>query len=147
MHRQAIERRKTLTPGKRWLTKQELKKLIAFLGAGVVNTAFGYFVFAASIWAGCNYQLAVGIATVAGICFNFAVTGRLVFGEAKLSQFLKFIAVYVFIYYVNLLCLSTLLEFGLNVYLAYALITPPVALLTFLLQLKFVYRPPDEPSP
>jgi putative flippase GtrA len=52
---------------------------VRFLAVGVLNTAFGYALFALLVWAGVWYPAAAS--TIGGMIFNFNTTGRLVFGR------------------------------------------------------------------
>ncbi|CAN7665788.1 GtrA family protein [Variovorax sp. LjRoot130] len=114
-------------------------QLFRFLLVGGVNTVVGYVLFAAFVWAGVPYPLAIGLATVLGVAFNFQSTGRLVFGGAPLSQLWRFAAVYAVVYLVNVASVALLLKAGLNVYVANALVILPLALIAFALQRRFVF--------
>lgn len=114
-------------------------QLLRFLFVGGMNTAVGYLFFAAFTWAGLSYPVAIGLATVIGVAFNFQSTGRLVFGGAPLSQLGRFVAVYVIVYLLNLGGVTLLLRAGLNIYIANAVVILPLALVAFVLQRKFVF--------
>lgn len=114
-------------------------QLLRFLFVGGMNTAVGYLLFAAFTWAGLSYPVAIGLATVMGVAFNFQSTGRLVFGGAHLSQLGRFVAIYVIVYLLNLGGVALLLRAGLNIYIANAVVLLPLALVAFVLQRKFVF--------
>lgn len=118
------------------------QQFLRFLVVGAVNTAFGYGVFALLAWLGLSYPAAIGVATVAGIAFNFQSTGRLVFGGAPVSRLARFIAVYAVVYLLNLLAVAGLLRLGLNVYAANAVAILPLAAIAYMLQRTFVFTPP-----
>ena len=116
---------------------------IRFLLVGALNTAFGYGVFALLLWLGLHYAAASAIATVLGVLFNFQSTGRLVFDNMNPAVFLAFIQVYVLGYLVNLGFLWLLTRhLGISAYAAGALMILPMAMLTFFLQRKFVFKNP-----
>lgn len=117
-------------------------QLLRFLLVGGLNTAVGYGLFAIFVWAGLAYPIAIGLATVLGVAFNFQSTGRLVFGGAPLSLLLRFVAVYVVVYLLNVSAVGGLLRLGMGVYLANALVILPMALVAFVLQRKFVFAKP-----
>ena len=117
-------------------------QLIRFLLVGGLNTGVGYALFALFIWMGLLYPLAIGLATVLGVAFNFQSTGRLVFGGAPPSQLLRFVAAYVVVYLINICCVALLLRAGFDVYVANALVILPLALIAFLLQRRFVFGAP-----
>lgn len=114
-------------------------KLIRFLLVGVLNTVVGYGLFAGLVWAGLPYPLAIGLATVLGVLFNFQSVGRLVFGGAPLTQLGRFVGVYVVIYLLNVGSVALLLRTGLSVYVANALVILPMAMVAFVLQRRFVF--------
>lgn len=115
-------------------------QLLRFLLVGGLNTAVGYGLFAAFTWGGLPYPLAIGLATVLGVAFNFQSTGRLVFGGAPLSRLARFVAVYVVVYLLNVGAVTLLLRAGLGVYLANAVVVLPLALVAFALQRRLVFR-------
>jgi putative flippase GtrA len=118
-------------------------QFVKFLLVGALNTAFGYGIYAMLIWFGLRPFLAVAVGTVLGVLFNFQSTGWLIFGNARPGLFWRFVLVYVFNYFVNIAALSlTMSQLGLNAYLAGAVMLLPMALLTFILQRKFVFTMP-----
>jgi len=114
-------------------------QLLRFMLVGGLNTVVGYALFAVFVWIGLPYPAAIGLATVLGVTFNFQSTGRLVFGGARLSQLGRFVAVYGFVYLLNVGSVALLLRAGLNVYVANAVVLVPLALLAFVLQRRFVF--------
>lgn len=117
-------------------------QFLRFLLVGLLNTVVGYGLFAFFTWLGLVYPLAIGMATLAGIAFNFQSTGRLVFRGAPWSRMGRFAGVYAVIYGLNVAAVALLLGAGLNVYAANALVILPLALIAYLLQQKFVFTAP-----
>jgi putative flippase GtrA len=117
-------------------------QLLRFLLVGGLNTAVGYALFAAFTWGGLPYPLAIALATVLGVAFNFQSTGRLVFGGARLAQLGRFVAVYGVVDLLNVGSVAVLLRLGLNVYVANAVVLLPLALVAFMLQRRFVFASP-----
>ena len=107
---------------------------------GLVNTAFGYGLFALLAWFGLAWPVAIGLATLGGIAFNFQSIGRFVFDGAPWSRAGRFTAVYAILYGLNVASVALLLKLGVNVYLANALVIVPLALTGYLLQRKFVFN-------
>lgn len=118
------------------------RQFLRFLVVGAMNAAFGYGVFALLVWLGLPYPAAIGLATVAGVAFNFQSTGRLVFGGAPSSRLVRFIGVYGVVYLINVLAVAGLLRLGLNVYLANAVALLPLAVIAYMLQRTFVFAAP-----
>lgn len=117
-------------------------KLIKFLGVGVVNTVFGYTVYAGLVFAGLPYLAALLAATIFGVVFNYFSFGRIVFqGHGGWAVFGKFIIAYVVLFGVNALLLGALTGiFYLNPYLAQAICIPGSVVLSWLLMTYWVYQ-------
>lgn len=117
-------------------------QLIRFLVVGGLNTVFGYSLFAVFTFIGLTYPVAIGLATIGGVLFNFQSIGRLVFDGAPRSRFWRFVGVYCVIYLVNLGGVRLLLSLGANVYVANAITLVPLSLLAFILNRRFVFNLP-----
>ena len=120
--------------------KKEHLQLIRFLIVGLLNTVFGYGCFALFIYANIHYTLALFLATVAGVLFNFKSTGILVFKSHNNQLIFRFVAVYVFLYGVNVTLLKLLYLLGLSLYFGGAVLLIPMALFAFFLNRKYVFR-------
>jgi putative flippase GtrA len=117
-------------------------RFVRFLLVGGLNTLFGYSLFALFAWFGLPYPVAIGLATLAGITFNFQSTGRLVFGSAPWSRLARFAGVYALVYTLNVGAVAVLHHLGLNIYLANALVLLPLAMIAYMLQRTFVFSAP-----
>ena len=117
-------------------------RFVRFLFVGGLNTLVGYGLFAMLTWLGLAYPIAIAIATVLGVTFNFQSTGRLVFGGAPVGRLGRFLGVYALTYLLNVAAVAGLLHMGLNVYLANAAVILPLAIITYMLQRTFVFPPP-----
>ena len=115
-------------------------RFVRFLLVGGLNTMFGYSVFSLCIFLGCHYILASFISTVAGMLFNFKTTGLLVFRNTNNSLIFQFAGVYMFVYGVNVLFLKLLDGITVNAYVSGAIAVVPVALLSFFLLKKIVFK-------
>jgi len=115
------------------------KRFVLFCAVGVLNTAFGYAVFAALIFLGLHYALAFLFATCAGIVFNYFSNGWLVFQNTDLSRFPRFVAVYGIIYVSNLVTMELGMAAGLGRYAAGAVSMAFAAVLAYFLQSRFVF--------
>lgn len=119
-----------------------LYQLVRFLLVGVLNTSIGYALFAIFTFLGLTYPVAIGLATIGGVLFNFQSIGRLVFDGAHRSRFWRFVGVYCVIYAINLGGVRLLLQLGANVYIANAIVLIPLSLLAFFLNRRFVFNSP-----
>jgi putative flippase GtrA len=111
--------------------KKTLSQFARFLAVGVLNTAFGYAVFAALVLAGMPPMPALALTYVVGVVFNFATTGRYVFGGAPREAFLRFVAAYVVIYVFNVGLYQVFAWMGAQPLLAQALCVPVTAVFSF----------------
>lgn len=92
--------------------------IVKFLGVGVLNTLFGYGLYAGLVLAHVPYLIALLMATVAGVTFNYFSFGRMVFkAKGGWWVFGKFIFAYSVVYVMNAFLLDKLTQdFGLNPY-------------------------------
>lgn len=114
-------------------------QFVRFLIVGVINTIFGYSVFSLFVFLGVHYALALLMATILGILFNFKTIGILVFAKKENNLIWRFFLVYTFVYGVNVLGLHLLNGVGLNIYFSGAILLFPSALLSFILNKKYVF--------
>lgn len=119
-------------------------KFTRFLCVGVVNTLFGYSVFAALIFIGLHYTVATLAATILGIFFNFKTLAVLVFKNSRNDLILRFINVYSIIYVLNIGFLRLFTYFTVNLYIAGFLLLGPMSIVSFILNKHYVFR--DERS-
>jgi putative flippase GtrA len=116
------------------------KKLLRFLVVGVLNTFVGYTIYAACLFFGLHYSAAIGLATVLGVLFNFNSIGALVFNSKDKRKLPKFVAVYIFVYCINVISVGFLLFIGQPAWLGGLIMVLPLALISFYLNSRFVFR-------
>ena len=117
------------------------RQLISFLLVGILNTAFGYGLFALFIYIGLYYPLAVLLSTILGVLFNFKTIGKLVFGSSDNGLILRFALVYVITYFLNIFFLWLFKWLGFdNMYINGFVLLIPLAAVSFLLNKFFVFR-------
>lgn len=117
------------------------RQFIVYLLVGVLNTAFGYGVYALFIFLGLHYTAATFLSTVIGILFNFKTIGGIVFKSKDNRLIFRFFGVYAICYLINIACLKAMTLMGMsNMYLAGLILLLPVALLAFYLNKRFVFR-------
>lgn len=125
------------------MSQQGPRTFLRFLIAGAFNTLFGWAVYSCSIWAGAEPWLALIIGTLTGIAFNFLSVGGYAFRDMGWDRLPRFIMCYVVVYAVNLICITILHRWILNSILAQAVLTPPMAIFSYLLLSRIVFRPPS----
>ena len=121
------------------------RRFVRFLAVGVLNTAFGYGVFALLVIAGLNSGLALAIATMAGVFFNYFTTGRFVFANRGHALLPRFALAYAFSYGINLGLLKLFEHAGLPSLAAQAICLPLIVVLSFVLLRLFVFGPRNPP--
>lgn len=114
-------------------------QVILFFFVGGINTMFGYSLYALLLFINLHYALASFLATIGGVLFNFKTTGTIVFRNSDNKLLYKFVLVYCFTYFVNVLFLRAFYVFEVNMYLAGAIMVVPVALLSYTLLNRFVF--------
>jgi putative flippase GtrA len=113
---------------------------LRYLAVGGLNTAFGYFGYAAFVLAGAPIWLAVSSSTVLAILFNFFSYGGLVFGNTSCRLLPRFLAFYTCLGALNFLLLRALMLGGLGPLWAQALLLPVLAGVGFLGMRRFVFH-------
>lgn len=120
------------------------KKFIKFLFVGALNTLFGYLMYTIFISTPLKREWALLCAYIAGVLWNFKTTGSLVFQVNNNKLIFKFIASYIFTYFVNLYALNFLANAGwgeavANFFLDLFNLTSPIALGKYVDQLFVVF--------
>lgn len=115
-------------------------KFFRFIIVGIVNTAFGYALFALLIYLKFHYSIAVLISTILGVLFNFKTIGEIVFNNKSNRLILRFGMVYFITYWLNVFIIFIFKKvISENLYLVGFLALIPVALITFFLNKYFVF--------
>ena len=109
-------------------------QFVKFLFVGFINTVFAYSIFSFFIFI-------TLLAQILGILFNFKTTGGIVFKNSDNNLVFKFFVVYGFMYFVTVLELKIFTMFSLNnMYINYALIVLPNAMISYMLMKCFVFK-------
>ncbi|MFL1490557.1 GtrA family protein [Pseudomonas antarctica] len=124
------------------MTIRELvsSKFFKFLLVGLMNSVFGYGCFASFLYLGLHYSSALLLATILGVLFNFKSTGSLVFNSNNDRLIFRFIIGYVLVYSVNLGGIALFSLFGVAPYVSGLILVPPMAVLSFLINNRFVFN-------
>jgi putative flippase GtrA len=121
-------------------------RFMRFLVAGGVNTLFGFAVYSAFILAGMHVWLALLIGTLCGTVFNFITTGGYVFREMVIARFPRFFICYLLVYCINFLLIELISIWLTNKIYSQAILTFPMALLSYLMMKNFVFSPTLPPT-
>ena len=111
-----------------------------FALVGILNTSWSYLVYAGLLYLGLNYWVASFLTIVLSVGFGFFTQGTLVFGGATRSALPRFLIVWAAIYAAYLLVVSLAARQGINNYIGGLLATPLVAVLSYVLQRRYVFR-------
>lgn len=122
------------------MERASIERVLRFVAVGVLNTAFGYGLYALFVYLGVLPELALLVATIIGVIFNFFTTGRMVFRNSDNGLFIRFAAAYACIYVLNAVALRVLLGTGFGPFLAQAVLVPCSVIGTFAIMRAFVFR-------
>ena len=121
-------------------------QFIRFVLVAVLNTAFGYLIYAILLWffdllkLDNPYIYASFFGYVIGIIFNFKTYSALVFKNKNNRLIFKFILFYVICWLTNISCIALLEKLHINNYLAGAITAIPVGFLGYFLNSIFVFK-------
>jgi putative flippase GtrA len=73
-------------------------RYLRFLLVGLLNTGFGYSLYAVLLVLGLSLEWSLLLATVIGVIFNFFTNARLVFGDGRASRFPRFVVAYLVVW-------------------------------------------------
>lgn len=116
------------------------KQWMRFLWIGALNTFFGYGVYALLLILGASYFIGSLCSIIVGIVFSFHTHSTVVFRSAVRGIFWRYLVVWTLLYLGNILLIGYLIQVGLSAYVAGLLTTLPNAMLSYLLQRRFVFR-------
>ncbi|MBP5497594.1 MAG: GtrA family protein [Bacteroidales bacterium] len=121
-------------------------QFIRFVLVAILNTAFGWCVYAGLLWV-INlfhipnpYVLASLLGYIIGILFNFTTYSKIVFKNDKKRLLFRFIMVYVVCWLCNSFGIWLLEKWHINNYLAGAITAIPVGFLGYVLNSIFVFK-------
>ncbi|WP_199288934.1 GtrA family protein [Pseudanabaena sp. FACHB-1998] len=115
-------------------------RFINFMLVGLINTLFGYGMFALLLHLGLYYRYSLLIATICGILFNFKTIGILVFKSRNNRLIVRFVAVYLVIYLLNVESLRIIYMMGISILLGQAILVIPLAIVSYFLNKIIVFR-------
>ncbi len=116
------------------------KRFMRFILIGMLNTAFGYSLYALLIFLGLRFDLAILISTILAVLFNFKTTGTFVFNNKRNNLIIRYFCAYSIIYLLNVVLVWLMLKSNINSYLAQAFATPALVILSYTIQRDFVFK-------
>ena len=115
-------------------------QIFKFIVVGLINTIFGYSLYALLLSIGMHFSAAVAISTILGVIFNFKTVGAFVFRSNDNKKFIRFVLVYIIVYLLNISGIGLLTSTGASPFVGGALMLLPCAIATFVLQKKLVFN-------
>ena len=122
----------------------EIARILRFVAVGLLNTAVGYGIFFALIHIGMPAELALLVATVIGVAFNFFTNRQLVFAGRGLQRLPRFLVVYAVSYGLNALLLRATGERGYDPAYVQLVALPFIVCATYLAMRFYVF--PEKPQ-
>ena len=123
-----------------WRSTDEWKQLWRYYQAGIVNTVFGYGLFALFVTLKMNIFLAQITSHVFGMAFNYFTYSRHAFAGHETTK-TRFILSYAGNYLVGLAALAVTTRFLKSPYLAGLFTTIVVSLLNYIVLKRLVFKP------
>ena len=117
----------------------EWKRLWRYSQAGLVNTLFGYGLYALFVWAGVNMYVAQITAHVLGMTFNYFTYSRFAFAGRDGSKG-RFIASYILNYVLGLIALAAAAQAIRSAYLAGLVSVVFVSIVNYFILKRLVFR-------
>lgn len=119
------------------------RRLSRYYITGVVNTLFGYGLFAAFVAAGANMYAAQIVAHFMGVVFNYFTFSRFTFGD-RTGQKWRFAMSYVVSYLLNLATLWFVSQYVASPYIAGLLAVIFVSALNYFVLERYVFARPAQ---
>jgi putative flippase GtrA len=117
--------------------------MFRYLLVGVLNTAFGYGIYALFIFFGLYFTVAALISQIVGMAFNYFSYGKIVFKtKFKVETLVKFAIFYGLLYLISITVLFLLQKAGLNAYVAGLGNMCVSVVLSFIINRSFVFNKP-----
>lgn len=117
---------------------RDWRRLVRYYLVGVINSAFGYGLFAALVWEGTNVYLAQFISHCLGVAFNYFTFSRYTFADRSGSK-VRYILSYAGNYALSLVTLLVLSQILASPYLAGLLTILFVSALNYFVLAKLVF--------
>jgi putative flippase GtrA len=121
-----------------WRSIDEWKRLFRYYQAGIVNTAFGYSLFAIFIYFGANIYVAQISSHAIGMLFNYFTYSRYTFGDIPGNRW-RFFGSYIVNYFINLTLIIMIKPFIQSLYAVGLIVTLITSLLNYFILKIFVF--------
>jgi len=120
-------------------------KFVRFILVGILNTVFGYLLYALFVLISVDFRVSLFLGTVITIVFNFGTYSRLVFKTNDNRLIFKFVLVYGLIFVLNEGLLILLVTHDVGELVGQAMLVPVIAVTSFILNRLWVFPKEREP--
>lgn len=122
------------------MSMTQLRQLGLFAVIGFLNTAFAYLVYAASLYFGLPYPVAIVLSMAASILVGFVGQGRLVFRNSDPSRIVRYVVMWGLLLLVHTAIVNRSVAYGLTTYVGGLLAILPVVSLSYFIQKYYVFK-------
>lgn len=112
---------------------------VRFILVGILNTIFGYLLYAFFVLISIDYRVSLVLVTLITIAFNFGTYSRLVFKTNDNRLIFKFVLVYGSIFFLNEGLLILLVTHDVGELVGQAILVPVIAATSFILNRLWVF--------
>ncbi len=112
---------------------------LRYLVVGGINTIFSYALFTILTLLQLHFVLATLLMYICSIIFNFKTHGVITFRNKSNQLIFRFLCVFIFLYLLNIGLLKIFDLYSINILVAQAILTLPIAFTSYLLMKKFVF--------
>jgi putative flippase GtrA len=118
----------------------EFARIARFIAVGLLNTLFGYAIYALFLFFSFPLWLTLLVSIIAGFTFNFLTYGGLVFKDLSRQNLPRFLLFYLAFAVVNYTALKLLEASGVKPILGQAMLLPLLAAICYAGLRLFVFR-------
>ena len=111
-----------------------------YLLVGIFNTVAHYGIYSTLIYIKFDYRLAVFFANIFGVLLSYFMFSQFVFSGRKRNALIKFVALYILLYLVNIILISLLNTIIHNYYISGLFAIIFCAVLSFILNKAFIFK-------
>jgi putative flippase GtrA len=125
------------------LLPEKVHRLVRYYGAGLVNTAVGYGLYAAFVTVGFNIYVAQALGHVMGMAFNYFSYTRFAFRGEQGSRG-RFVASYALNYVLGVALLWVAMRVTADAYVGCLLSVLVLSMINYFILSRFVFKPQPE---
>ena len=128
------------------LTSPRLHRLGRFVFAGLLNTTFGFLIYAVLVLMGFPVWATVALSMLGALAFNYLTYGGIVFKDLSWRNFPRFMLFYVCLAGLNTISLHVMASLSLGPFLSQAVLVAPLAVISYLGLTIFVFSKSNVPA-